>query len=369
MKRYIHIIFLLNCFLSSGQLPVERNNAVSNSSETKSSINENEKKGISSQSSEQSKSINEFIDLHNKANSLSNQKNPTVNYQNQMNDFVNRKKKEDTDGFEYNLSAFMSGNYDISKKEQLERARSLHPENQQVLIQSVGLNYIIKNKQILTSDLKLLKKQEMWSEDESNYARDVLISVIQHGNLITHGIKDTYPILYLQYVENFRKDVNVIPMQLLQSEAYRNHLSEIGFRIPDSKMIDTKFIRDFSSMNLSPNDMLYLSLTIPRDYFSEMEQKLYPIGLTFNYTNTGFSNSKVNLSLWEKELKKSIIQQAKDKNGKQLSANYLPMLINLYKYHESNNNNKQLDSIKTAIQQIGTNIGKTNLLNELDLSK
>lgn len=369
MKRYIYIIFFIGCITAFGQPPVERNNAVSNSAETENTINESEKKDISSQLAEQSKSINEFINLYNKANSLSNQKNPAVNQQSQMNDFVNQKKKEDAEGFEYNLSAFMSGNYDISRKENLEKARSLQPENQQVLIQSVGLNYIIKNKQVLASDLKLLKKQAVWSEDELNYARDVLISVIQHGNLITHGIKDTYPILYLQYVENFRKDVNVIPMQLLQSEAYRNHLSEIGFRIPDSKMIDTKFIRDFSSMNLSPNDMLYLSLTIPRDYFSEMEQKLYPIGLTFNYANPGFSNSKVNLSLWEKELKKSIIQQAKDNNGKQLSANYLPMLINLYKYHESNNNNKQLDGIKTAIQQIGTNIGKTNLLNELDLGK
>lgn len=368
MKRHIHIIFLLNCLLSFGQPPVERNSAVRNSIGAESTVNEHENKEASTQSSEMLQSIDEFINLHTQANTLPNQKNPSVGQQNQMNHFVSQKKKENTDGFDYHLSAFMAGNYDISQKEHLEKARSLHPENQQVLIQSVGLNYIIKNKQILASDLKILKKQTVWSEDELNYARDVLISVVQYGNLITHGIKDTYPILYLQYVEHLRKDVNVIPMQLLQSEAYRNHLSEIGFKLPESKIIDTKFIRDFSSMN-NPYNLLYFSLTIPRDYFSGMEQNLYPVGLTFNFAGSGFLNSKVNLLLWEKELKKSILQQAKDKNGKQLSANYLPMLVNLYKYYESNNNSKELDNIKAAIKQIGTNIGKTHLLNELDLSK
>lgn len=366
MKSNLYIVFFIGCTVTFGQPPVERNNAVTNSIEVETPINEIEDKEIFIQQSTAVQTINDFFELHSRANSLPGQKNPTAHQQRQMNDFVKQSQRENANSFESNLSIFMSGNYDVSKKSFLDKAKELQPANYQVLVQSVSVSYILSDNKTLVTDLKTLKGQKTWSANEFDYAKDILTSVPQNGILITHGTNDSYPVIYQQFVNDFRKDIQVISMPLLQSEAYRNKLAEAGLRLPGSKTINAQFIKDFCKLN--EQNQVYLSLTIPQQYFTDLEQHLYPVGLTFRYSVTAIQNSEMNVNLWNRQLGNTL-RNYSDSEGKQLSANYLPLLMNLYKYYESEGNTKQLTDIKNTIRQIGKNIGNNTILKELGLNE
>lgn len=362
MKRPIYIIFLLGCSFAFAQPPVERNgvtNSIQAESMSKEAAAEAGHQAVGATST-----FNEFLLIYNQANSSSAQKNPSKMQQNQMNSYIHQMYLEDSDGFDYNLSTFIAGNYDLSKKPYLDKAKSIQPKNQYVLLQSAGISYLSGDEKTLASDLKELTLQNKWNTDDFSYARDVLTSIPANGILVTHGIDDTYPLLHLQLNEKYRKDVQVIAMHLLQSKDYRDRLIQKKFTLPEAGIINKQFINNFCILNEQSG--IYLALTIPRDYFPELEQNLYPVGLAFRYSQTTVENSKSNNALWGK-LNKSVISSGRTKNGKLLSGNYLPLLVNLYKYYESENNSHQLNAVRNTIRQVGANIGKANLLTDLGL--
>ena len=55
-------------------------------------------------------------------------------------------------------------------------------------------------------------------------ARNILASCPQNAILLTNGDNDTYPILHVQETDNFRKDVRLINISLLNSPVYLNYL-------------------------------------------------------------------------------------------------------------------------------------------------
>jgi hypothetical protein len=366
MKHCIYIIFCTVFTVAFGQPPVEGNKAVTHSAATERTKNESEKKEISEQSGETSILINEFINIHKKANSQPNQKNPTAHQQNQMNDLVKSIERENTNSFEYNLSVFMAGNFNLSKKQHLDAAKKMQPTNRQVLFQSTGANFILQDKKNLITDLKILKEQNTWSANEYSYAKDVLKSLPTNAVLITNGFNDTYPILTVQLVENYRNDVVLIPLFLLQSEKFQQSSSTNKIIQSNNGIINDKFVSDFLQQNTAKN--LFIALTVPTSFFLKLSSQLYPVGLTFQYSTSTVNNSLVNQKLWAK-LEKSVLSEQTNTNDKQLSANYLPLLINLFEYYKAEKNNTELTEIKTTIKKIGKNIGKENLINELGLNE
>ncbi|MCO5260094.1 MAG: hypothetical protein M9916_08120 [Crocinitomicaceae bacterium] len=308
-------------------------------------------------------SIDLFFELADRANSLPGQKQPTQAQLSEMKNFVAKSKQIDDKGFDYSISAFITSGYDVSKKTLLDQAKALQPTNKYVLTQSVGVNYILSNEQELKNDLTELVKQNNWTKDELNYAKDVLESVEKNGFLITHGINDSYPIIYQQFINNSRKDVQVIPMHLLVSEQYRNRLAESNLNIPGNTSINTAFIKNLCTIN--DNSLIYFALTVSPEYFKPMDSQLYPIGLTFHYSKIAVQNTEQNIQLWSKL--KNTLHNFKDEKGKELAANYLPLLINLYEYYNSVHNNKLKSEIKSEVKAIGTKINNPNLINELQL--
>lgn len=365
MKKYLFFLFMFATATVIAQPPVERNNAVTNTAEETPALLKEVGESAPPQTAEK-KSGNEFYELHQQANSLPAQKNPTALQQRRMNDFVERNRQEDASGFDYNLSVFMAGNYDLSKKDFLEKAKAIQPKNQHVLVQSVGVSYILNDQTTLITDLKELTKQGVWNTDDFSYAKDVLASIPSNGILITHGINDSYPIIHLQRIEKYRSDVRVIPMHLLQCNTFRQQLSNEGLDVSGTSQVNAEYLKELCAQNQS--SAIYLSLTIPQDYFTSIEQQLYPVGLTFRYANTAFQNSEQNTKLWT-ALNKGVITKNKSQTGKQLSANYLPFLLNLYTYYKAENNMKLVGEVKNSIRQIGANIGNANLMKELGVNE
>jgi hypothetical protein len=82
-------------------------------------------------------------------------------------------------------------------------------------------------------------KQELYDPFYRCIARNYLASCDSNAIIFTNGDNDTYPLLYVQEKEGFRKDVLVVNVSLLGSPQYLNHLfNKIGTSDPLSLYIE-----------------------------------------------------------------------------------------------------------------------------------
>ena len=78
-----------------------------------------------------------------------------------------------------------------------------------------------------------------------------------------------------------------------------------------------------------------------------LKSNLYVTGLVFEYHQGVFNNFDRNSELWNTTLSKHLVNEAKDEKAKQLSANYLPMLLQLRKvYGQKGEQKKPADSLE-----------------------
>jgi hypothetical protein len=68
-------------------------------------------------------------------------------------------------------------------------------------------------------------KKELYDPFYKEMARNYLNSCDKDAILFTNGDMDTYPLLYVQEAENFRKDVLIVNLSLLNLGRYINHLA------------------------------------------------------------------------------------------------------------------------------------------------
>jgi hypothetical protein len=85
-------------------------------------------------------------------------------------------------------------------------------------------------------------------------------------------------------------------------------------------------------------------MTIPKEYLLPIKDKIYVVGLIFEYHEDNYNNFYKNDYLWNEEFEKTVIDQATNQKAKDLSANYLPMLLQLQKvYEERGDEDKRIE--------------------------
>jgi len=93
----------------------------------------------------------------------------------------------------------------------------------------------------------LLMHNEWFTHDRSHnyiardYAYDMLAPLKPHSFIFTNGDNDTFPLWYIQEVENFRKDVRIVNLSLLNTDWYIRQLRDEEPKVPmslDDKTID-----------------------------------------------------------------------------------------------------------------------------------
>ena len=301
------------------------------------------------------------------ASSQRSQRSPTVDQQVQMDKLVQVLEKSSPESFEYHYFKFVAGNYSVALVEHLKKAELLRPTNPDVHIQFVAYYWCMNEKRKALPYLEKLMGSGRLNWSILNYSKDLLRSVPSQGTLVTHGMEDSYACLYLQISEGIRTDVNVISLDLLQSEAIQKQLLVYGFNLPQNSTIDVAYLNEFCVQNNTRN--IALSMTIPKEYLIPIQENLFVTGLVLEYkTDLSYQNSARNEYLWNYEFIKLIIMDASNEKERQLTANYLPMLLILRNTYKLTNETEKLALIEEVLTQVAVQSRKQKQIQKMKSS-
>lgn len=324
------------------------------------------KETVSSRANTFEGSSQQFQQYETQSTYMRTQRTPSVQQQQQMDDAVNQLEKLDPKSFEYHYFKYVSGNYNTGLVDHLKTAEKLRPNNADVQAQMAAYYLITEDSQKALDYLSKVYSSGRLPKEAVSYGRDLLRSVPANGILVTHGFDDTYASAYLQLKEGIRKDVRIVSLDFLQSQTYRKKLEAHGIKLPPNKVVDVAFLEKLCALNQSGK--LALSLTVPKEYLEPIMGRLYIVGLVFEYHAEEYNNIYMNDYLWNKELDKVLITSAETAKAKNLSANYLPMLLILRRYYTENSEPERLEEVESALDKVAVQCNKYEQVRKLKAS-
>ena len=318
----------------------------------------------SSQSQKVSQSAVSFTLSKQQSSTQRTQRTPSAAQQTQMNQVVDDLEQNAPESFEFHYLKYVAGNYNVALIDDLKKAESLRPQNSDVQIQMAAYNIIVNDQTNAQVYLEKLIKSTRLSQEVLDYAEDLLKSAPDKGTLITHGFDDTYACYYLQTVKKVRSDVRLISLDFLQSEKYRTDLKTAGYVLSEKVLIDVAYLQEFCSKNESKG--LAISMTTPKEYLVPIQQNLFAVALVFEYhKELTYNNFYRNDYLWNEELSKTLINKATTDKAKQLSANYLPMLLFLHKTYSESKETEKVKEVDEAMDKVAVQCKKYDQVKKL----
>ena len=240
-------------------------------------------------------------------------------------------EEDEAASFEYNLYNYMLGNYNSANEMFLNQAEAMRPDDQRVVLQRIA-NECVKGDTVSTKKyLNKLKSNQTLDIETLDYAEDVLASSRGNDILVTHGVKDSYGVLYHQLNGSaYGQKPLLVSLDLLRSSEYRDLLEQKGVLFPSSNQIDTDYFKKFCALNSEKK--IAISLTLPIDYLKRISSYAVPYGLVLI---TG-AQKDLCLSdlekLWVSKLNKRNLTVHKSKQAKNYARNYLPAQKLLERY-------------------------------------
>jgi hypothetical protein len=319
------------------------------------------KKTVASEKSANSKQIEmktntSFLKNKKLAATQITSRTPTLEQQAEMNTAIDYYKLNAPESFEYHYFTYIAGNYNLDLIMHLEKAKELKPTNSDVIVQMAAYHTIISDTSASTKELSQLVQMGKIEADVLTYDNALLNSVSTNGVLLTHGFDDAYGSLYLQQNNNVRNDVKIVSLDLMQSKVYRDSLQKDGFQMPNSQVVDVQFFQDFCAQNQSKN--LNLSMTFPKPYLQPQINQLEVQGLVYVFKDPSKNMASENQKIWKTLSLSKSFENMNTEKGKQLTANYLPMLFYLRDLYEKQNKKNEIPPIDKAIDKIGIQTNK-----------
>lgn len=306
--------------------------------------------------------INNFQTVSIQSKNNVYQRSPSEANQKKLDASANYFKSTFPSGFEANFMTYRAGNYDQSNYSNLESALKLQPNNSEVQVEFGLANFIQNNNEIVDSITTCLVDKGYFSEGIMNYTADMIQSIPTNSTLIVHGTADLLPLIKAK--SNFgRSDLQIIGLDLLQSEQYQMELTGMGYVIPENKIIDTAYVRNFCELNQGKN--LFLGMGFPKTYLEGIQADLTVIGLSLGYKINGLDAYNWNLNLYRFVWNTKQLGINQDLRSNTLSSNYLPALMNLQKQFEWYKRNKDYEEITALINAIGLRSKKTKTIQSI----
>ena len=284
-------------------------------------------------------------------NSKSNkfQRTPLAAEQAEMDSKVKQLELISPNSWEYQLSYYASGNYNLDRSPALEKAYQMNPENLEVQKQYVSLKLMNGDTISTENALSLMSVNDVISLEVETYTSDVLTSCTMNSTLITHGFEDTYGALLNQFSHQQRMDVKILSLDFMQSPQYRKELEGLGYVLPKSSKIDIGYLGQFCALNADKE--LFLSVTIPRNYLEQLSKKLFPVGLTFQYTDKAAEDLPIRQeNLWFEQFNKYGLTE--DEQRSKFAMNYMPMLMYLEAKYVREGNDVLFQQIRESMDYI-----------------
>jgi hypothetical protein len=291
-----------------------------------------------------------FIQNNNAARYQEQSRSPSSLQQLEMDNIVDQYSAGAPNSFDYHFFKYLAGNFDVSLSQDLFEAKRLQPKNMDVEIQLAAYNLILGKEKELDENLKALKNGGKLQDEPILYATHILASAKNNSVILTHGFDDFYSVLYAQQILEIKKDITLISLDLLQSEAYKAKLKVAGFYIPNQSNVDYNFLKEFCLKNTSKN--LYLSMTFPKPYLKELYANLFVQGINFKYCENAEDLDDQNKIIYEEIKKSDGFTSYQTDKGKNLSSNYLPLLITLKNQYSTEYNQSKVTEIEEIQQQV-----------------
>ncbi|MES2587533.1 MAG: hypothetical protein V4622_01055 [Bacteroidota bacterium] len=296
-----------------------------------------------------------FMQVKVAASTQTTQRSATIEQQVEMQEILNDYQQSAPNSFEYHYFKYVSGNYNVDLIGELNQAYKLKPKSTEVQIQYAAFNFIKNDEKNLKKNLENLLEAKKIDAEVLLYSENLLESVCQNGVLLTHGFDDTYSTLYVQKNKNKRSDVQIISLDFMQSDYYKNSLKSLGYKIPIAQVIDVDFFKSFCELNADKK--LQISMTFPKPYLKAISDKISVLGLSMIYNENIVNLAGKNEEIYKKIDNSNALDSYTTEKAKKLSSNYLPMLLSLKKEYESDSyrlkeNNDKIKALDIDIEKI-----------------
>ena len=266
--------------------------------------------------------------------------------------------------FEYYYAKARSNHsFDEQQIKDMFKAYELGPDRPEILDELVAYYEIQRD---TVNSGKICRK---WFESRDispgilNWNYNVLASLDSNSILITNGDNDTYPAWILQYVQNFRKDIVVLNIYLILIERYRNKLlaeKNIKSFQPDTSAKD--YVHYLGSIvkqivKNSNGRNVYFSFTLTPQFYDDIKDKTYMIGLAFKYSEKDFDNMAYLINNYEKNwlldyLKSDFTYDLSVSVVDQINTNYLPVFAKLYNHYRLSGKIESMDYVRNLAKLV-----------------
>lgn len=198
-----------------------------------------------------------------------------------------------------------------------------------------------------------------------NYSYNVLMSVEPQAMLITEGENTMLPLIVLQDVFGIRADVNVLNLDMLQYDDYRNRKFESLHLTAPSTSGKVEMCESLPKLN--PTTKFYFALTVDRKQVLPIKDQLYVVGLASRMSAERMDNISVIKDNLEQKflldyLTVNFNGEPANATGKIFAANYLvPMLLLSEHYYETGDV-EQANHWNKIIRALADETGKSQLV-------
>ena len=303
----------------------------------------------------------EFTKTKIQSSTQKTQRTPTPEMQQALDEKVDDLNEIAPNSFEYHLFNYSSGNYDVNREESLNIIYNQQPGNIEVL-KLTSANAIVKGDTLNAKKyLNQLEFKNVIQQETIDYTADVIKSAEGNSALITHGFNDSYGAYQNQLNKNQQTDIDVISLDFMQSQSYRDVLATKGYDVPVQKEVNVNYLKSFCELNADKN--IAISMTLPKEYLLPLQSKLYTCGLIFEYRESLNVPGSARLEdLWYNQLNKKVLNVHQTSLSNAYAGNYLPMLLYLKSHYEQQNDLGNKEKIEMEIQKVSNKSGKSSSL-------
>lgn len=209
-----------------------------------------------------------------------------------------------------------------------------------------------------------------------NWAYNILSELDENAILFTYGDNDTYAPWIVQAAKNFRKDVTVINIHLVQLDDYRNRLlKELGYAPfvmreaqteEEAKVISNELIGHF----LKGNRPAYFSASAINGFEEVFGDHLFLTGLAYKYSEASFDNTAIIRRNYEKRyllnyLKEVFSYNIGDLKAEYFNGMYVPSMIKLHQHYSETEETLKKQELEQLLLKVAEQSGQKKEVQEL----